>query len=172
MKIRSATVGDADKLLEIYRPYVENTAVSFEYEAPSLETFQNRIETTLKRYPYLVIEEDDVIYGYTYAGPFKGRPGYDHSVELSIYVRQQDKGKGCGRKLYEAIEKELETMGYLNLYACVAYPVKEDEYLTKNSAEFHAHLGFQKVGEFHRCAHKFGHWYDMIWMEKIIRWDL
>ena len=59
-------------------------------------------------------------------------------------------------------------MGILNLYACIGYPVQEDEYLTANSAQFHAHLGFQKVGEFHRCGYKFNHWYDMIWMEKII----
>ena len=171
MKIRSATVNDADQLRGIYGPYVENTAVSFEYDTPSTEEFQNRIETTLKRYPYLVAEEDGIIYGYTYAGPLKGRPGYDHSVELSIYVSPAAKGRGCGRMLYEAIEAELAAMGYLNLYACVAYPVREDEYLTKNSAEFHAHLGFVKVAEFHRCAHKFGRWYDVIWMEKIIRWE-
>ena len=70
--------------------------------------------------------------------------------------------------LYEALEKELKKMGILNLYACIGYPATEDEYLTKNSAEFHEHLGFTKVGEFHKCGYKFGRWYDMIWMEKII----
>ena len=56
----------------------------------------------------------------------------------------------------------------LNLYACIAYPETEDEYLTTNSADFHAHLGFTEVGHFHQCGYKFGRWYDMIWMEKII----
>ena len=55
-------------------------------------------------------------------------------------------------------------MGILNLYACIGYPAAEDEYLTKNSAEFHEHLGFTKVGEFHKCGYKFGRWYDMIAM--------
>ena len=45
---------------------------------------------------------------------------------------------------------------------------RDDEYLTKNSAEFHKHMGFEKVGEFHKCGYKFNHWYNMIWMEKII----
>ena len=52
--------------------------------------------------------------------------------------------------------------------ACIADPITEDEYLTKNSEQFHQHLGFVKVGEFHRCACKFGRWYNMIWMEKFI----
>lgn len=57
-------------------------------------------------------------------------------------------------------------MGILNLYACIGYPQVEDEYLTKNSAEFHAHLGFELVGTFHNCGYKFDRWYDMVWMEK------
>ena len=59
-------------------------------------------------------------------------------------------------------------MGILNLYACIGYPEQDDAYLTGNSAAFHAHLGFCRVGEFHRCGYKFGRWYHMIWMEKII----
>ena len=59
-------------------------------------------------------------------------------------------------------------MGILNLYACIGYPETEDEYLTRNSAGFHAHLGYIKVGEFHKCGYKFGRWYNMIWMEKMI----
>ena len=59
-------------------------------------------------------------------------------------------------------------MGIVNLYACIGYTDKEDEYLTKNSAQFHEHLGFVTVGRFHQCGYKFGRWYDMIWMEKII----
>lgn len=73
-----------------------------------------------------------------------------------------------GRIIYEALEKALREMGIRNLYACIGYPESDDEYLTTNSADFHAHLGFVKVGKFHKCGYKFGHWYDMIWMEKII----
>ena len=76
--------------------------------------------------------------------------------------------KGVGRLLYQALEEELKKMGILNLYACIAYPVVEDEYLDKNSALFHEHMGYRKVGEFHKCGYKFGRWYSMIWMEKII----
>ena len=59
-------------------------------------------------------------------------------------------------------------MGILNLYACIGYPQEEDEYLTRNSAQFHEHLGFKLIGTFTKCGYKFGRWYNMIWMEKMI----
>ncbi len=58
IRIRTADASDAQALLEIYAPYIIKTAVTFEYEVPLLSDFQKRIETTLKRYPYLVAEED------------------------------------------------------------------------------------------------------------------
>ena len=78
------------------------------------------------------------------------------------------KGKGYGRLLYEALENKLKAMEILNLYARIGSPVKEDEYLTRNSEQFHEHLGFVKVGEFHKCGYKFNRWYNMTCMEKII----
>ena len=102
------------------------------------------------------------------AEAFVGRAAYARSVELTIYLHKDVRGCGYGRILYEVLEKELKEQGYLNLYACIGYPVEEDKYLTKNSAEFHEHLGFKKVGEFYKCGYKFGNWYSMIWMEKII----
>lgn len=166
--IRYASPSDCERLLEIYAYYVVNTAVTFEYDVPSLEEFRNRIENTLKKYPYLVLEEDGVIRGYTYAGPFKGRAAYDHSCEVSIYVDRDARGRGYGRKLYEALEEKLRAQGILNMYACIGSPVVEDEYLTRNSELFHQHLGFSKVEEFHQCGYKFNRWYNSVWMEKII----
>ena len=168
MDIRSAKTEDAERLLEIYAYYVENTAISFEYEVPSLQEFKQRIEHTLEKYPYLVLTEDGVIRGYAYAGVFKARAAYDHCCEMTIYLDHESKGKGYGRALYEALEKELADMGIKNLYACIGDPIEEDEYLTKDSERFHKHMGYEKVGEFHRCGYKFDRWYNMIWMEKII----
>lgn len=168
IKIRDAGIEDARRLLEIYEYYVRNTAITFEYAVPSLSEFQNRIRNTKKRYPYLVIERDGVIEGYAYAGAFVGRTAYDWSCEMTVYLDRSAQKCGLGRKIYEALEDRLREMGILNLYACIGYPETEDEYLNKNSADFHAHLGFSKVGEFHKCGYKFGRWYNMIWMEKII----
>ena len=168
MKIRSATVDDASRLLDIYAYYVESTAISFEYEVPSLEEFTARIANTLNRYPYIVAEEDGKIWGFAYAGVFKNRAAYSRSCEVSIYVERNARGKGCGRALYEELERRLAKIGIFNLYACIACPIEEDEYLSWDSERFHAHLGFKTVGEFHKCAYKFGRFYNMIWMEKIV----
>lgn len=168
MQIRSACVGDAPDLLRIYAYYVENTAISFEYETPSLDEFADRIAATLEEYPYIVIEEDGEIRGYAYAGPLKTRAAYDRSCEVSIYLDRGARGKGYGRALYEELERRLKEAGILNLYACIASPIVENEFLTNNSELFHAHLGYEKVGHFHKCGYKFGRWYDMIWMEKIV----
>ena len=166
--IRSANPDDAGFLLDIYAYYVANTAVSFEYDVPSPEEFRNRIENTLKKYPYLVLEENGVIRGYAYAGPFKGRAAYVYSCEVSIYLKREARGCGYGRMLYEALEEKLKAQGILNMYAVVSSPVVEDEYLTRNSELFHEHLGFSKAGEFHKCGYKFNRWYNSVWMEKII----
>ena len=168
MNIRMATPGDAEEILNIYAYYIENTAVTFEYDIPTIEEFRGRIVKTLKRYPYLVLEDNETIMGYAYAGPLKERAAYDWSVETSIYTHKDSHGVGYGRKLYEALECALVDQGILNLYACIAYPIVEDEYLTKNSAQFHEHLGYKTVGEFYKCGYKFGRWYNMIWMEKLI----
>ena len=166
--IRDARPEDAGRLLEIYAYYVRNTAITFEYDVPTLSEFQSRMQNTMRRYPYLVIEEGGKIQGYAYAGAFVGRAAYDWSCEMTVYLDHTAHGRGLGGKLYGALEAELKEMGMLNLYACIGYPEVEDAYLTRNSAEFHAHLGYTIVGEFHKCGYKFGRWYNMIWMEKII----
>src|SRR5574344_1346508 len=166
--VRNATVADAKRILEIYSYYVEHTAITFEYLVPPLAEFQNRMRNTMEKYPYLVIERDGMIQGYAYAGAFVGRAAYDWSCEMTVYLDQKAQKCGLGRMIYETLEKKLCEIGILNLYACIGYPDVEDEYLNKNSADFHAHLGFVKIGEFHKCGYKFGRWYNMIWMEKII----
>lgn len=95
-----------------------------------------------------------------------GRAAYDWAAELTIYLDHDARRGGLGRVLYEALADRLKAMGVLNLYACIGYPQVEDEYLTRNSAQFHEHLGFTLAGTFHNCGYKFGRWYDMIWMEK------
>ena len=166
--VGNAELKDAERLLEIYDYYVKNTAITFEYTTPTIEEFRGRMEKTMQKSPDLVAVKDEKIAGYAYAGAFVGRAAYDWSCETSIYLDKNARRCGIGKTLYAALEKELKKMGILNMYACIGYPDNEDEYLTKNSAEFHSHIGFTQVGEFQKCGYKFGHWYNMIWMEKII----
>lgn len=166
--IRTATLSDAQALLNIYSPYVEHTAITFEYDVPSVEEFASRIKNTLQKYPYLVAEKNGRLLGYAYASPFHERPAYDWAVETSIYVDQNIKHQGIGRRLHNALEDALRSQGILNMNACIAYPPEEDEYLDKNSVEFHTHMGYRLVGEFYKCGYKFHRWYNMVWMEKLI----
>lgn len=166
--IRDAELEDAARLLEIYSYYVERTAITYEWEVPTLDDFRERMRRTMARYPYLVAAVDGRPIGYAYAGPFVGRKAYDWSVELSIYLDHAARHRGAGKRLYLAMERALRLMNVTNLNACIGYPKEDDAYLTKNSAQFHAHMGYRLVGEFHDCAYKFGTWYDMVWMEKAI----
>ena len=165
---RTARPEDAEELLKIYAPYVENTAITFEYKVPSIEEFQQRIENTLRKYPYFVAEQNGKPAGYAYAGPLKERAAYDWAVETTIYIQQEKRGIGIGKRLYDRLESVLKEQGILNLYACIAYPEQEDEYLTMDSVNFHKRLGYQQIGKFQNCGYKFQRWYHMIWMEKEI----
>ena len=166
IKIRIAVPEDAGVLLKIYAPYVENTAVSFEYAVPSVEEFSHRIRNTLKSYPYLAAEMDGETVGYAYAHTFIPRAAYNWSAESSIYVRMDRKGCGIGKKLYQTLETYLKRQHIQNLNACIASIDVEDETLTNDSERFHRHMGYEMVGKVHHCAYKFNQWYDMIWMEK------
>ena len=168
IEIRTANVDDTEAILEIYAYYVKETAIAFECDVPTVDEFKTRIERILKKYPYFVAIRNEKIIGYAYAGAFVGRAAYDWSAEMTIYIAAEEKRQGLGKRLYETLENVLAKMGITNLYACIGYPEVEDEYLTANSAQFHEHMGYVKCGEFHRCGYKFGRWYHMIWMEKII----
>ena len=177
--IRPAVSADVPSLLDIYAYYVEKTAVTFDLEVPSAEDFAAHMARIRQRYPYFTAEQDGRAVGYAYAGPFHSRAAYDWCCETTIYLSPGCTGLGAGRLLYDSLESALRSMGILNLYACIAVPCETagkdtvsgsagDEYLTYNSAQFHEHMGFHENGRFHQCGCKFGRWYDMIWMEKII----
>ena len=166
--LRVARPDDAQALVGIYAHYVEKTAISFEWEPPSVEEFAARMRRTLETYPYLVVERSDRICGYAYAGAFVGRAAYAWSAETTIYLREDERGHGLGARLYQALENVLRAQGVLNLYACIGCTSVEDEYLTNASQRFHTRYGFREVGTFHDCGRKFGRWYDMMWMEKVI----
>lgn len=168
IKIRPASENDAESLLKIYKPYIEKTAITFEYDVPTVLEFSDRIKNIKRKYPYIVAESEENILGYAYASCFKDRKAYDWAVETSIYVKMNARKIGIGSALYEKLEKLLKTQGFLNLNACIAYTEKNDEYLTNDSVIFHKKYGYELVGKFRKCGFKFGKWYDMVWMEKFI----
>lgn len=167
--LRTAAPEDAPELLKLYAPYVEDTAISFETEVPSIEEFTDRMVKKLKRYPYIVAERDNELLGYAYLSPFVGRAAYDWAAETTIYLRRDCRHMGIGKMLYTALENIARAQGIINLEACIGWTDIPDEHLTNNSAEYHEHLGYRMVGRFNKCGYKFGTWYDMVWMEKLLR---
>lgn len=161
MNIRIIERKDIPKVMEIYRYYVEHTDISFEYTMPSLEEFTRRVTDISAKYPYLVAEEEGVIEGYAYAGTFKGRAAYDWAVEATVYVEQEQRGKGIGTALYEELEACLKKQNIQNINACITYP-------NEGSISFHEKMGYKKAAHFEKCGYKFHRWLDMIWMVKFI----
>jgi phosphinothricin acetyltransferase len=168
LTLRPAVAADAEALIAIYAPYVQKTAITYEYEVPSPAEFRRRIETYSQKHPYLVAAVDGVPVGYAYASPLGSRPAFDWSVETAIYVREDCKGLGVGRALYEALESLLKEQGIRTMTAAIATVSHDDPYLTNASIQFHLRMGFTPVGTFHNAGCKFGRWYDLTWMEKPI----
>lgn len=166
--IRQVKEEDAVELAQIYAYYVKNTAISFEYEMPKTEVFWERIKKIKGTYPYLVAEKNKKLLGYACLHTFIDRKAYDWSAESTIYLRNSVKGMGLGRRFYQCLETIASLQGIKNINACIVSPREKDEYADKSSIYFHEHMGFSKVGTFHNSGYKFGRWYDMVWMEKII----
>lgn len=159
INIRSAQIEDATDLVAIYAPYVEGTAITFETEVPTVADFAGRIEKTLEKFPYLVAVEEGKIVGYAYASTYYARAAYDWTVELSVYVAQEARGKGIGNLLYDALEEDLTARGFKNFLACIALP-------NPASLALHEKRGYEQVAHFKKVGYKFDTWHDIVWLQK------
>ncbi len=168
LTIREVRPDDAERLVQIYEYYVLNTAVSFEYDVPTVGEFRKRINDTRAKYPYLVCVEDNVIVGYAYAGLYSSREAYAWTVTASIYVDKDYRRQGVGSLLYAELEKRLKVQGIVNILAGIAYSDTEDKYLTHDSCNFHKKEGYCKVAHMDSIGKKFDRWYDLVWMQKKI----
>ena len=156
--IRVAMESDYPGMLEVYKPNVLNTAITFEYEVPSLEEYAKRINNIITHYPCLVCGQNGVVAGFAYAGLFRVKDAYQWSAESTIYVSENYRGKGIARVLYEALLSVLELQGFVNVYAAVTIPNPASERL-------HSAAGFAEIGLFEKIGFKQGKWHDLKWYE-------
>ncbi len=159
MLIRRAEPSDAKRMLEIYAPFVLETAVSFETAVPDVDDFSNRISATLKGHEWLVAEVDDNICGYAYGSTHRVRSAYRSSVETSVYVDPVYQGRGVGRKLYTGLFDSLQTLGFHYAYAGIALP-------NVASIALHKAVGFESIGVFKEVGFKNGNWHDVSWWQR------
>lgn len=141
-------------MLDIYRPYVMETPISFETEAPTLEEFQKRVSEKFGKFPWLVCEVQNQVVGYAYAGPFRSRSAYQWSLESSVYVRRGFQCKGIGKALYEKLLDILKEQGVVNVIGGMTIP-------NEASLRLHEHFGFVKVAQLKDAGYKLGQWWDI-----------
>jgi phosphinothricin acetyltransferase len=156
--VRDASAVDAAACAAIYAPYVTGTAITFETEPPSADEMAARIETALRSYAWLVLEEQGRVVGYAYGGRFHARPAYRWAAEVSVYLEPGRRRSGGGRALYEALLARLRERGFRLAIAGMTLP-------NEASVGLHEALGFAPVGTYRRIGYKLGAWHDVAWMQ-------
>lgn len=156
--IRIASTDDAEPILRIYAPYIENTSYTFETEVPTIDSFKERISSYLQNWPWLVCEIDGVIAGYAYGARHRERVAYQWSVESSVYVHDDHQQRSVGRALYIALINILRLQGFRNLYAVINLP-------NDKSVSFHERLGFEYFATYKNVGYKLGRWKNVGWWQ-------
>ena len=163
IKIRDVLPEDAERIQEIYSPYVADTVISFEITVPDKSEMKKRIKKLLANaFPYIVAEnETGTVVGYAYADKFGEREAYRYSFIVSIYLDMEVQSRGIGQKLYDELEKRMKKMGIVQVLSAITGK-------NKKSLRFHEKNGFTKIGHFPNVGYKMGEWHDIIWMNKTI----
>ena len=163
IKIRDVLPEDAERIQEIYSPYVADTVISFEITVPDKSEMKKRIEKLLANdFPYIVAEnETGTVVGYAYADKFGEREAYRYSFTISIYLDMEVQSRGIGQKLYDELEKRMKKMEIVQILSAITGK-------NKKSLRFHEKNGFTKIGHFPKVGYKMGEWHDIIWMNKTI----
>jgi phosphinothricin acetyltransferase len=159
IRVRLAEPRDAAGVQAIYTPIVGSTAISFEIDPPTADEMARRIGRTMPVHPWLVAEDQGQLAGYAYAGPFRSRPAYRWSVEVSAYIHSDWRRRGVGRSLYTALLAVLTLQGYREACAGITLP-------NPASVGLHQALGFVPVGVYRRVGWKLGAWHDVGWWQR------
>jgi phosphinothricin acetyltransferase len=156
--VRSARTADAAACVDIYRPYVLDTVVTFEVDVPTVGEMADRIADARARHEWLVLEVDGDVVGYAYAHEFNPRAAYQWSVETSVYVARSRQRSGAGRTLYAELLRRLTERGFRRAFAGIAQP-------NDASNALHQSFGFRPAGRYRRVGWKHGAWHDVQWWQ-------
>jgi L-amino acid N-acyltransferase YncA len=160
--IRLAGPDDAAALAAIYRPVVEDTAISFELEAPTAATMASRVAQHGRSHPWLVCTAAGVVVGYAYATPHRDRGAYRWSVDTSVYVASHARRRGVGRGLYAALLAALTEQGFVTAFAGITLP-------NRGSVALHEAVGFVPLTVYREVGFKAGRWHDVGWWQRRLR---
>lgn len=159
--LRAAEAGDLAAITAIYAHHVESGFGSFEETAPDLAEMTRRFQAiTGAGYPYVVaVDEDGAILGYAYAGPYRPRSAYRHTVEDSVYVAPESVGRGIGRALLARLIGEARGRGFRQMIAVIG------DSDNTGSIVLHRGLGFSHQGTLRHVGLKKGRWLDSVLMQ-------
>lgn len=153
--VRLAEADDAAALAALYRPFVEDSRISFEEQAPDAAEMARRMAGDGRgRFPWLVAEAEARALGFVNSSPFRSRPAYRWAVETGIYLSANAQGQGIGRHLLSRLLDLLTAQGFATAVAGIALP-------NPASVALHERLGFQLTGTYDRTGFKHGHWIDV-----------
>ncbi len=156
-------INDVPAILEIYRPYIIETPITYETQVPSLSEFQNRFLEITKKYPWIVGERDGRVIGYAYVNLFKGRQAYDWTVESTVYVDKGCRGQGVGQALYQKLIEISHDMGFVSMIGGISLP-------NPASVALHEKMGFVQVAHLKNLGYKLGQWWDVgYWQLELIQ---
>ena len=157
--IRVATADDAADITAIYVPIVATTTISFELVPPSIDDMREKIDATLRQWPWLVnLDADGRVNGYVCAGKHRDAGAYQWSVNTSVYIREDSRGRGIGKALYLELFDRLRRLGYFRAFAGIALP-------NDASIALHESVGFEPIGTYQAVGYKFGAWRDVGWWQ-------
>jgi L-amino acid N-acyltransferase YncA len=154
MTVRLATQADGPACAAIYRPYVAETAISFELEPPTAEEMAGRIARVTAYWPWVVGEVEGVVRAYAYATRHRERSAYDWTTETTVYVDRDFRARGLGRAAMHALIAVLRLQGFHLLVAGITAP-------NPGSVRLHESLGFERIGEFEAIGWKFDGWHGV-----------
>jgi L-amino acid N-acyltransferase YncA len=160
--IRLATPEDGAAVADIYAPYCDGSAVSFEQVAPSAAQMRQRIADVIAHRPWLVLDDGGAVAGYAYAVPHNDRWAYRWSVNTAIYISRAHHRRGAGRALYTTLFDLLRRLGYYRAVAGITLP-------NPASVGLHETMGFELVGVYRDIGYKLGKWRDVGWYEAPIQ---
>lgn len=160
IKIRPVQADDIEQITAIYGEQVVLGTGSFETVAPSTEVMLERMQTTLdKELPYIVLEEEGAVMGFAYAGYFHHRAAYNHTLEDSIYLHKDARGKGYGKLLLKALIDNVTAKGFRQMISIIG------DSANAGSIGLHKSCGFEMVGTLKAVGFKHGEWVDSVYMQ-------
>lgn len=161
VEVRPAAEADIPAITGIYRHHVLNGLASFEIEPPDESEMLARFTALRDRgLPYFVAVLDRETVGYAYAGPYRTRPAYRHTVENSVYLAADMAGRGIGKALLSAVIGACEELGYRQMVAIIG------DSGNAASIGLHASLGFEHTGTLKAVGFKAGRWVDSVLMQR------